>query len=980
MATEQPTNDSFPSPPQSAPSLLPAQNWTRRSLPGHDFSQQDLRGANFQGSNLQRANFQGADLTGACLMGTDLRGANLNGAQLAGCDLRQCRTGAPLGNQIPWIVGFYLVVAVLGAVAGKLDLNTPEATLLPGLSAVGVVGLTLLLYVRRGWLVTVVSTYSLVMILAVVAVFLGAGRRQAIEWIWLVVMAGAQVPCIGVFSALLLLRWPRRAHLMMALALATFIFAALAINLVIPKPLIWNHFLLTLGLWHGVQILLGSAIGTWSVRVAKGAGICRRLALGMAVQGGTRFRKANLTDADLIQAYLPQTDWSEALLLRTRFAQASGLERSLTRRTLLDDFGVMELLVSLKGTHSNLRGRNLQGANLAGADLRYCDLSGADLSQADLSGANLENSNLAKVQLSGATLAGACLSGACIEAWLLDPSTQLDPVQCDYVYLKQPDQSRRPYQGEFRAGEFSQLFKAVQDTLDLIFHDGVDQVSFNYSMQQLQLEHPDLNLTVKSIEKRDDGMVVIRVEVPPQAPKQALHQDFMRHYEGAIARLEGHYVKALALKDEQIDFYKTRALATPSSEPVASSGTLSDALSGTILSAPSAARSLPTPGSAPSPQEVSAATSALLVEKQVLLQLVGDWQQGWTVTLQIGQVGQADFVQRSGAKLPPLELPALYETWQRLYRQQQPTTRISLDSISAEPSPDPPQSAPSMLSPPIQAAAEHLIEALNRWLNGESLRGIKECLLEQLSPGDRIRVLLQSSDETLQRLPLHQWDWFERYPQAELAIATPDCSPLPGPRRSPKAQPKVRVLAVLGDATGLDLGVDYGTLQALPETEVTCLVEPSRQVFNQHLWDQAWDVLFFAGHSETQGRLGYVQLNPYTRLGLNELCLSLRQAVRQGLQLAIFNSCDGLGLAQDLARIQLPQSIVMREPIPDAIAHQFLQQFLRQFSQGQSLYQAVRRAREYLQGFEDRCPGASWLPVICQNPTTKPPTWEDLKR
>jgi hypothetical protein len=32
------------------------------------------------------------------------------------------------------------------------------------------------------------------------------------------------------------------------------------------------------------------------------------------------------------------------------------------------------------------------------------------------------------------------------------------------------------------------------------------------------------------------------------------------------------------------------------------------------------------------------------------------------------------------------------------------------------------------------------------------------------------------------------------------------------------------------------------------------------------------------------------------------------------------------------------------------------------------VYQAVRSAREQLQGLEDRYPCASWLPVICQNP------------
>jgi hypothetical protein len=75
-----------------------------------------------------------------------------------------------------------------------------------------------------------------------------------------------------------------------------------------------------------------------------------------------------------------------------------------------------------------------------------------------------------------------------------------------------------------------------------------------------------------------------------------------------------------------------------------------------------------------------------------------------------------------------------------------------------------------------------------------------------------------------------------------------------------------------------------------------------------------------------------------------------------------------LGLAAELISIQLPQAIVMREPVPDIIAQQFLKNFLVAFGSGLPLYRAVRSAREQLQGLEDNYPCASWLPVICQNP------------
>jgi CHASE2 domain-containing sensor protein len=82
-----------------------------------------------------------------------------------------------------------------------------------------------------------------------------------------------------------------------------------------------------------------------------------------------------------------------------------------------------------------------------------------------------------------------------------------------------------------------------------------------------------------------------------------------------------------------------------------------------------------------------------------------------------------------------------------------------------------------------------------------------------------------------------------------------------------------------------------------------------------------------------------------------------------------------LGLAQQLQSLQIPQVIVMREPVPDVVAQNFLKYFLAEFSRGQSLYAAVRYARERLQGLEKEYPCATWLPVICQNPAVAPMIW-----
>jgi WD40 repeat protein/energy-coupling factor transporter ATP-binding protein EcfA2 len=98
------------------------------------------------------------------------------------------------------------------------------------------------------------------------------------------------------------------------------------------------------------------------------------------------------------------------------------------------------------------------------------------------------------------------------------------------------------------------------------------------------------------------------------------------------------------------------------------------------------------------------------------------------------------------------------------------------------------------------------------------------------------------------------------------------------------------------------------------------------------------------------------------------------------LQLAIFNSCDGLGLALELEQLHIGQMIVMREPVPDQVAQSFLTYFLAEFAGGKSFYLAERKARLKLHGLEDNFPCASWLPAIFQNPAAVPPMWQDLGR
>ncbi|MBP5975020.1 CHAT domain-containing protein [Brasilonema sp. CT11] len=187
-------------------------------------------------------------------------------------------------------------------------------------------------------------------------------------------------------------------------------------------------------------------------------------------------------------------------------------------------------------------------------------------------------------------------------------------------------------------------------------------------------------------------------------------------------------------------------------------------------------------------------------------------------------------------------------------------------------------------------------------------------------------------------------------------------------------------IIILGDSTNINVEADKQELETYcGEAEIVLLKEPSRKDLNQHLQDKiGWDILFFSGHSRTEGTQGRIFLNSHDSLTMAELRDALQIAIERRLQVALFNSCDGLGIAYELEQLNIPQVIVMREPVPDKVAQEFLKFFLQHFTGGKSLYISVRNAREQLRSLEKTYPCASWLPVIVQNQTEIPPTWQSL--
>ncbi|AFY58017.1 putative transmembrane sensor domain protein [Rivularia sp. PCC 7116] len=356
------------------------------------------------------------------------------------------------------------------------------------------------------------------------------------------------------------------------------------------------------------------------------------------------------------------------------------------------------------------------------------------------------------------------------------------------------------------------------------------------------------------------------------------------------------------------------------------------------------------------------------MRKLVVLKLDGDLLSGVRATLEIGSEG-AHLTTQVACSLPAIpQMVNAIDEWYSLYGSNGELNRIKVNKIV--------YGSLSENRKNCQKKACELRNYLNQWLLSESFRPIREKWLKYLMPSDEIRVLINTNNLQLKKLPWHLWDLVDRdYPKAEITLSAYNSDRIDIPQTSISGR-KVKILAILGNSDGIDVGQDRQLLENLKNADTTFLVQPRRQDINEQLWNQNWNILFFAGHTQTEENTGRIYINQEDSLTIAELRYALRNAARNGLQLAIFNSCDGLGLVAELQDLHIGQIIVMKEAVPDFVAQQFLKYFLTTFSTGESIYIAVRTAREKLQGLEAEYPGASWLPIICEHPTIKPMQWK----
>jgi hypothetical protein len=247
----------------------------------------------------------------------------------------------------------------------------------------------------------------------------------------------------------------------------------------------------------------------------------------------------------------------------------------------------------------------------------------------------------------------------------------------------------------------------------------------------------------------------------------------------------------------------------------------------------------------------------------------GSFERGFPVTLQVtGDDGKLlEGITKECHLSAAPEVFKAYQTWQFVHGQrvgmrlQQPpgkqVTNVSLEDLE-----------------------EELRESLNKWLNLKSSEfgPVREALMSNLNLEDEVRVIFQTDDDELRRIPWNLWEFFRRFHNAEGGVSPPNFQRI---ERTIPFRNKLRILAILGDSTGIDIEKDRQFLENLPDADTKFLPEPKRSKISDQLWEQSWDILFFAGHSRSErgGQKGFIHLNKEESLSISELKNSLKTAI-----------------------------------------------------------------------------------------------------
>ena len=247
----------------------------------------------------------------------------------------------------------------------------------------------------------------------------------------------------------------------------------------------------------------------------------------------------------------------------------------------------------------------------------------------------------------------------------------------------------------------------------------------------------------------------------------------------------------------------------------------------------------------------------------------------------------------------------------------------------------------------------------HRWLRSAELYEIREAIaqasqqLVMSGTTEAVQAFLTCATIELDRFP---WEGCEFTTSAAIQIIRAPLNIANETAPYSKRQGRTRILAILGDDTGLNFQADCLAVESLfpgvkfvgwqPEKTPSQVIQ---EISDAIADPQGWDVLFFAGHSnESEMTGGELCIAPGVSISISEIAPQLSAARKRGLNVAIFNSCSGLNIADTLVDLGFGQVVVMREPIHNCVAQEFLVRFLQGLAKHLNVYESVMEARQYL--------------------------------
>jgi hypothetical protein len=321
--------------------------------------------------------------------------------------------------------------------------------------------------------------------------------------------------------------------------------------------------------------------------------------------------------------------------------------------------------------------------------------------------------------------------------------------------------------------------------------------------------------------------------------------------------------------------------------------------------------------------------------------------------------------QLSASLTYPGPLTTLYQEWQRIYLSFYKASLRGKVAAVGSVAPGPSDWHAKL----VQAEATLLLE-FHRWLRSAELFEIRAALSQSMQQSTPLRaeaseplsltIFLTCNPLALERLPWETWELGAEFAirRSLRIVRTPANIREEADLERRRRQGRVRILAILGDDTGLSFQADQRAVKSLkPIADMqfigwqpgTSISELKTQICNTLTDEQGWDILFFAGHSnETAMTGGELAIAPGASFSISEIAPQLAIAKTRGLKFAIFNSCSGLSIANALIDLGLSQVAVMREPIHNLVAQEFLLKFVQGLAEFKDVHEALLSACQYL--------------------------------